>query len=258
MKSARSLYRFASHFAASYATAIPAVMYRLTASCLLDPKGSQQFVHDVLDARDFRDPDRVLKSVNVTDIFPDNGEVTLKGRYYLSATSETSQPREIGSLAHIVRSLKPGLIFEIGTFIGRTTRLFALNSPPETRILTLDLPQDQVSHQIGQDYLGTPEAAKITQLAGDSRTFDYSPYHGLCDFVWVDGNHDYEFVAADTAHACRLCRPGAWIGWHDYRHTAWWSGVTRHLRELQPKFKDLYHLRGTSICVGRWDPGDQG
>ena len=50
MKSARSISRFATHFATTYATALPAVMYRMTAACLLDPKESQQFVHDVLHA----------------------------------------------------------------------------------------------------------------------------------------------------------------------------------------------------------------
>jgi len=28
-------------------------------------------------------------------------------------------------------------------------------------------------------------------MNGDSRIFDFSPWYGKCDFVWVDANHDY-------------------------------------------------------------------
>jgi hypothetical protein len=65
----------------------------------------------------------------------------------------------------------------------------------------------------------------------------------------VDANHDYEYVFSDTQNALKLVRPGGWIGWHDYHHSAYWSGVTRCIRELENKYTTLVHLRGTTIAL---------
>lgn len=83
-----------------------------------------------------------------------------------------------------------------------------------------------VKHEIGEAFKGTSENSKITQLYGDSREFDFSPWYGQCDFVWID--------------AC-----------HDYRHSAWWSGVTRCVRQLQSKYPEIRHVRGTTIALLR-------
>ena len=65
----------------------------------------------------------------------------------------------------------------------------------------------------------------------------------------MDACHDYEYVVSDTQNALKLCRPGGWIAWHDYRHTAWWSGVTRYVREVHKSYPKIVHLRGTTIAV---------
>jgi len=36
------------------------------------------------------------------------------------------------------------------------------------------------------------------------------------DFVYIDGNHGYDFVMRDIKNYFRLVRPGGWIGGHDY------------------------------------------
>jgi len=242
---------FTHEFAVTYSRALPRIIYRSTLSCLLNPKGSQRFIHQVLDACDIEENDPVLGSVEIADLFPGTDEVILNGSFHIRAGGATQSLLELGVLAHVARSLRPNNIFEIGTFIGRTTRILAANSPETARVLTIDLPQEQVQHLIGKDYIGTQEASKIVQLVGDSTLFDYSPWHGKCDFVWVDGCHEYPFVLADTAHALRLCRPGGWIGWHDYRQTAWWSGVTKHVREIAVQLKNVRHVRGTIMVLGQ-------
>lgn len=156
---------------------------------------------------------------------------------------------EVACLGYLVQSLRPQLIFEIGTFVGRTTRLLAMNAPPNCQIVTLDLPPEQLEHNIGEDYKHTTEASKIKQAYGDSLIFDFSPWCGKCDFVWVDACHDYEYVVSDTQNALKLCRSGGWIGWHDYRHTAWWSGVTRAVRELHRNIQGVRHIRGTTLAL---------
>ncbi len=36
------------------------------------------------------------------------------------------------------------------------------------------------------------------------------------DFVYIDGNHSYDFVMRDIRNYFRLVRSGGWIGGHDY------------------------------------------
>ncbi len=239
----------AKHLFQTYVTALPRIMFRSTFSLLLDPKGAQKFLHQVLSAQDLEADDPFLGSAWITDLLPGDAEPKFAGPYHLHRSSDTRILLELVALAYLMQILQSRVIFEIGTFLGRTTRLLALNSPPDCRIFTLDLPRERVAHDVGTDFRDTPEAEKITQLYGDSRSFDYSPYHGQCDFVWVDACHDYQFVAEDTKAALRLRTGGGWIAWHDYRHTAWWSGVTRAVRELAQNHSGIRHIRGTTIAV---------
>lgn len=233
----------------TFVTVLPRLAYRSSLSLLLDPQGAQKFYHQVLGAQDLEADDPVLGSIDVTELIPGEAEPQMRGPYHLRRTSDTRIFLELVALAYLMQVLRPRRIFELGTFIGRTTRLLALNSPPEAQILTLDLPRDRVTHDIGVDFRNTPEAAKITQLQGDSRSFDYSPWQGQCDFIWVDACHDYPFVVQDTKAALRLRTAGGWIAWHDYRHTAWWSGVTRAVRELAETHPGIRHIRGTTMAV---------
>jgi predicted O-methyltransferase YrrM len=204
----------------------------------------------VLNSLDLELSDPKLQTVTIMDLFNDNStDPIIRGGLHIRKSSNTRLLTELASLAHLMQVIKPTVVFEIGTFVGSTTRLFALNTLDNTKIYTLDLPDEQVSHTIGESYMNTSEAKKITQLKGDSRTFDFSKWYGQCDFVWVDACHDYPFVVSDTKEAFKLCKPGGWIGWHDYRQTAWWSGVTRCVRETKKQYKDLYYLKRTTIAL---------
>ena len=139
---------------------------------------------------------------------------------------------ELTVIAAICARRKPATIFEIGTCDGRTTLNLADNSPPLTRTYTLDLPASQIgatAHALapgeeafvpkgasGSRFRDSPHAARITQLYGDSATFDFSPYRGEIDLVFVDASHAYEYALADSRTALELVRPGGFILWHDY------------------------------------------
>jgi predicted O-methyltransferase YrrM len=242
-----------AYLASAYLTALPRVLYRSTFSWLTNWKAALHFSQETLEYSDLWRDDPVLGTAEVTDLFPGTHEVQLKGPFHITSTLETRRLLELAALAHVVATLDCKYIFEFGTFIGRMTRLLAMNAP-DAEVLTLDLPQDQVTHKVGEDYVGTSEASRIRQLTGDSRVFDYSPYAGKCDFVWVDACHDYDFVLSDTTNAIEVCKPGGWIGWHDYHHTAWWSGVNEPIRAVRDRFEPIRHLRGTTIVVGRLKP----
>ena len=61
---------------------------------------------------------------------------------------------------------------------------------------------------VGRRFAGTPQAPRIRQLLGDSTTFDFTPWHGAIDFVFIDACHDYAFAKSDTANALRLAPRG--------------------------------------------------
>lgn len=174
---------------------------------------------------------------------------------------------ELAILATAAASLVAGEeIVEIGTFDGRTTLNLALNAPAHLPVFTLDLPPQAIPKfdlapgerafvekpRSGRHFREAPPewaaaAGRITQLFGDSASFDWSAHLGRAALVFVDGSHAYDYVLADTDTAFRLIAPNGVIVWHDY---GVWEGVTRALEEIEATRRlGLRHIRGTSLVV---------
>jgi predicted O-methyltransferase YrrM len=146
-------------------------------------------------------------------------------------------------LAYIAKATAPRRVFEIGTFRGRTTLNFALNTPDDAEIFTLDLSPEErrrmakdVSEEdrrlieldeTGIDYKGKDVASKIVQLWGNSLTFDFSPWKGSIDLVFVDAAHHYDAVRSDTAAALEMVKPGGLIIWDNFSQYGDYNDVTR-------------------------------
>jgi hypothetical protein len=159
-------------------------------------------------------------------------------------------------------------IVEIGTFDGRTTLNLAVNAPAQHRIFTLDLPPEAAPKfdlapgerayvekpRSGRRFLDAPPewaaaAGRITQLMGDSATFDWSAHAGRAGLVFVDGSHAYDYVIADSGTAFALMANKGMVIWHDY---GVWEGVTRALEQIEAsRHLGLRHVRGTSLVVWR-------
>jgi predicted O-methyltransferase YrrM len=173
---------------------------------------------------------------------------------------------ELAYLALITRALNPKKIFEIGTFRGRTALNFALNSPQDCRVYTLDLPpadkqagmQDVYQTdaaiiqqaQPGEDYRHKDVAGKITQLYGDSTDFDFSPYSDQIDLVFVDGAHHFQAVRQDTLNALQMVRPGGYIVWHDFANFGDYNDVTRAILDVLPK-EEVTQISNTQLAIFR-------
>ena len=171
-------------------------------------------------------------------------------------------PLVLSALATI---LECETIFEFGTFRGETAWLLAHNLP-KARIFTLDLPgQDAHDHAAleltdGPEYFttwdrggrfrGTPEAERITQVLGDSATFDFAPYSGKVDLVYIDASHSY--VKADTESAFGMLSELGTIVWDDYTY---YPGIYAYVNELAPTLdRPVYHILGTRLALySRWD-----
>jgi predicted O-methyltransferase YrrM len=161
-------------------------------------------------------------------------------------------------------------LFEFGTCTGRTAYLWARNSPSDARVITLTLAPDERStyRQDATDdagdtasalsesaytsflYSGTPVAAKVEQLFGDSKSLDVSRWAGQCDLVFVDGSHAYSYVKSDSERALALVRPGGLVLWHDYSGPSHSPGVYQALNELAERLP-LVRIEGTMLAAYR-------
>ncbi len=210
------------------------------------------------------EPRQILKTVNFSDICKSS---------YLRIVEPVYKDGnillfELAIINNLVEVYNPQRIFEIGTFDGRTTMNIAFSSSKDSKIFTLDLPEKQLSetkyHLLdGEDVFVKksvtgerftsksmeefPEKRKITQLYGDSASFNYKPYLDSIDFVFIDGSHSYEYVFNDTNIALRLLKKGKGIiVWHDY---GVFASVTKALNKIQknnPHF-ELLRVEKTSL-----------
>jgi hypothetical protein len=169
---------------------------------------------------------------------------------------------ELLVLCQIVRHRRPKTIFEIGTYLGGTTLQLAANSQAE--IFTIDLPppkhKDYLEPKIwdpasdvypdnpGVRFCGSPFEQRIVQFLGNSQTFDFSPYYGGVDLVFVDGCHHYEFVRKDSDNAIKMLSEDGIVIWHDYARHA--PGVVKALNELSNNVS-LKYITGTSLAISQ-------
>lgn len=165
-------------------------------------------------------------------------------------------------LAALCQATEARTFFEIGTNRGRTAWTVARNNPSlEVHTLDLPAPTAHLSLDIndsdrafltsewrsGEAFHGTAEERRITALFGDSATFDFSPWEGKVDVVFIDGAHSYSYVGNDTRAALAMLSPRGAIVWDDYPAV---PGVYRFLNELGSKLDHpLYHILGTRLVI---------
>ncbi len=198
----------------------------------------------------------------IVDI-PQGARIVLE---HLSGGGINTPVDELAYLALLTRACQPSSIFEIGTFRGRTALNFALNSPEECTVWTLDLPPDKresfqdttnladasligVSYT-GADYKGKDCEGKISQLYGNSVEFEFSPYFGKMDIVFVDGAHHYEAASSDTLNALEMVKPGGLIIWHDFANYGDYNDVTRAVLDILPGEK-IVQISNSQLAVYR-------
>ena len=232
--------------------------YHLTYGAVASPSVTREFFQTVANTIvDFRPAKPLaLSTAWVEDLFHDIEAQSVP--YRMGRYTQSELPiSECLTITALVRHLKPLAAFEIGTYLGRTTRLIAEHAPTDAVVYTLDLPFE--SKQARTDWQGQIEQVdearhhqslgpNIVRLFGNSRTFDFSPYYGRMDLVYVDGDHSYEGVASDTVQAMHMVKPGGLVIWDDY-HAAW-PGVVRCLEETATTH-ELQHLAMTRLACYR-------
>ena len=241
------------HYTRLIVTTVPGLLWQITFGIFLTPKETYHLLERILELKDLFQTDKYLPSKHINDICSGEAnfrDVVIIGNYHTDRSSDTRQLKELSSIAYLCRAMNFNTIFEIGTFVGRMTRIIAINSGKNAKVYTLDLPQKLVPHDVGEFYRDTDEADRITQLYGDSTFFDYSSWHDAIDFCWVDACHDFEFAYSDTLAAFKMVNDGGWIGWHDYRHSAPWAGVTKTVKKINALIGGgIVHINGTTTAI---------
>ena len=205
----------------------------------------------------------------LADVFPseiEEGEIRLE-KFLGHWGNIRVEP--VAKIALICKFLKPKNVFEFGTYNGMTTRQIALNTPDDAKIYTLDLPPGKATNTqfklrefdrvisevfpkkfesaVGSYFKNTPQEKKITQLLGDSATYDFKPYFGKMDLVFIDAAHDYDNKKSDSENALKMLTPKGAIVWDNYADVLA-PDVTRYMLELAQKVP-IFHLRGTFLAV---------
>lgn len=169
-----------------------------------------------------------------------------------------------GALAALCQGIGARTFLEIGTNRGRTAWTVARNNP-EIRVYTIDLPGQEAIEEValdvnesdrgffvedwdrGEAFVGTPEGERIEQLWGDSATFDFSPYEGKIDVVFIDGAHSYSYVKNDTEAALNMLTETGLIAWDDYPAI---PGVYGYINEIATRLEPPpFHILGTRLVV---------
>ncbi len=164
-----------------------------------------------------------------------------------------SLPTDLCLIRGLCKSVPGCDYFEIGTCRGESVVNVAdvCNTS-----YTLDIDPSLVKDKTEADLIGffSKGNKKISQLYGNSLSFDYAGLNKKFDVVFIDGDHHYESVKSDTKNVFKhLSKPDTIIIWHDYgydpvtpRHevmAAVLDGTPEALR------KNLYHVSNTMCAV---------
>jgi hypothetical protein len=170
-----------------------------------------------------------------------------------------TDPREVLNLAAVTKLLRPKRIFEIGTYNGRTTAIFILNSSPDCGIYTLDLPPqagrlpDYLPTDIGLVQDRCPEgflkraglSQRCHQIYCDSMTFDPEPFQNSVDLGFIDGAHAERFVRNDTMKMAVMISHRGYVFWHDYGGKGSFRPLSTYLETLPI---EVYRIPSTSLA----------
>lgn len=202
---------------------------------------------------------------SIFEILPDTRRIRAQIEHIPSDVIATPL-EQLACLSLLTKATQPRAIFEIGTFRGRTALNFALNAPDDAQIYTLDLPPDDresaqartntsdatiiTESQTGIEYRGSDVEHKITQLYGNSSSFDFSSYFGKMDLVYVDGAHHYDAVRKDSENAIRMLQDGGYVLWDEFCNYGDYNDVTRAVIDTVPK-GEVVQVANTQLALYR-------
>lgn len=148
----------------------------------------------------------------------------------------------------LLRGYRPASFLEVGTNMGRGTKIIKNVLGPESDVYSLDLPTElahvSLQHPINEghgDRVGHLCDLPFTQLRGDSMEFDFAQYP--CDGYFVDGEHDFNHPYRETSEIVKN-RPTIII-WHDSDIEVVYNAI---VSAMKGKPYDIFRVIDTRIA----------
>lgn len=151
----------------------------------------------------------------------------------------------------LMRLYKPKSVLEIGTNLGKGTKIIKNALGEDSVVYTLDLPTElahiSLQHPINEgkgDSVGSLCDLPFIQLRGDSKVFDYHQYK--VDGYWCDAEHTFDAVNHETKEM--LKNEPLLIAYHDSNIEEVYNGIIDGFENSKNgKNYNLYRVDGTRI-----------
>ncbi len=131
-----------------------------------------------------------------------------------------SLPTDMMLLASLAEEIEDCNYFEIGTWRGESAATLASRAKQCYTLCLTDKEMRALGmHEktIESHRLFSMDLDNVTQLRGDSRSFDFSSPGMKFDLVFIDGDHHYDSVKSDTRNVFEhLVHENSIVVWHDY------------------------------------------
>jgi predicted O-methyltransferase YrrM len=161
---------------------------------------------------------------------------------------------ETAIVVELVAAVEPKVVVEFGVNLGKTARAILDAAPSIERYVGIDVPPGFLTRLTCQSSEVPFNTAHC--VAADPRFFlclcergsselgpdDLEP----ADAVFIDGDHSFAGVAADSDLAAAIVRPGGVVVWHDYGNPA--VEVTAVLDRLVADGWPIRHVESTWLA----------
>jgi hypothetical protein len=194
-----------------------------------------------------------LPTIDMLDLFQ-SFEETVEPYSFLADTSETV---DIALLKALARRYDGCDYLEIGSWRGESIANVA--SIADKCISISFSEEEMLQHGFSEKFhqnnrFFSKDLKNVTHIGHDSLTFDFSPFIGRMDLVFVDGDHSHEGVKLDTQNAFKLTRNHfSTIVWHDYSfntETVRWTILAGILDGCpEEKRGNLFHVSNTNCAI---------
>lgn len=137
-------------------------------------------------------------------------------------------PSNTNGLLDLIKGLPSDLIMaEIGCYAGESSKLF-LSSNKINTLYAIDIWRDSLGiyseidkthsfemvEKVFDENMASIPNKKVIKLKMDLKSA--LPHLPALDFVYIDANHDYDFVKSDILNSLKVLKSNGIIGGHDY------------------------------------------
>ncbi len=157
---------------------------------------------------------------------------------------------ELMSMLALVKSLRPKIVMEIGSYQGGTLFCWPQVVADDAEFISLDLPGAQYDGSYGDEQIGrlqsyVKSSQTLTCVRADSHLLETRDEIARIldgrkiDFLFIDGDHSYEGVRSDFELYGPLVRPGGLIAFHDIQDNPDipHMQVEQFWKEVKPKYQ---------------------